>query len=230
MRCQKLLSMKTLSKGRNYIQRKSSKKKYSQLIEKSLKVLNQELGEEARILRKELPHILKGEEFETFKKEIEGFRKKIDTLNEESLQRWITSEKTTMEFLGISKTTMRGIYSIGYRKYEEKNYREAHHIFVLLSMLNPINPSYWIAYGLSSHQLKSYDGALIAYAYAIFLDPEKPEPKWYSAESYLEQGKCDEAEVELKALENLIQQHPLGENWEKIVDELRKKINSRKRF
>ena len=143
----------------------------------------------------------------------------------------INKSRDTLEplqvMLGISRETMLWMYSVGRETFTEKRYEEAQGIFFLLTMLNAFVADYWTAFGMSQRHTDHEEEALYSFAMAICLQPDKPLPRYHSADIYCKLGKIDDACIELEELSRIVADLQDRE-WSETCDVLRSKIYMQK--
>ncbi len=125
--------------------------------------------------------------------------------------RKLTEECATLsELKGITPAEMEAVYSLGFNYYKTGRLDDAAKIFQFLVLFDHLNPKYWIGVGAIQQIRKDYDGAVVSYGYASFLDLKNPKPQYHAAECFLAKGDKTSAASAICALEHYCP----GENTE----------------
>lgn len=90
----------------------------------------------------------------------------------------------TTESPAISQTTTDQLYQTASRLFEEKKFKEAIPLYILLTTLNPYGFDYWLGLGLCEQQNFQYESALVAFEMATWTDDNHPAPHIYASECY----------------------------------------------
>ncbi|MES2199658.1 MAG: tetratricopeptide repeat protein [Chlamydiota bacterium] len=112
-------------------------------------------------------------------------------------------------FLNLSNETLLWIYNLGYRCFEEKKYKEASSLFLILTLLNPLVCDYWVALGFAQRGLLLDASALNSFVTATTLNPDNPAARYQAADIYLQLKQPTEAIEELEALLKIIEDQRL---------------------
>lgn len=104
------------------------------------------------------------------------------------------------DLLNISEQAMASLYALAYQQYQASKYKEAEHIFSLLSLFNHLERKYWLGLGACRQMQKEYMKALEAYGYAVVLHYKDLDAHLYGAECLLALKKQKEAKVVLQGI------------------------------
>ena len=187
----------------HYIKQKTTALLYE--LERENKELLEQMAVARHILSENL-QILPPEEQGYYAKE---FLTAMDKLTHNVEIKQVVTEDSWQSLLGFSNKTMFWIYSLGYKLFEEKNYKEALSLFLMLTVLNSMVPDNWVALGLTQKNLSLENLALSSFNTASILNPENPTSRYQSAEIYLHLGEFDKALIELEALSQIIESQKL---------------------
>lgn len=116
-------------------------------------------------------------------------------------------EKTAQEIWQVSSSRIEQIYQFACDLYEARRYEDACDLLLLLTALNPQQPSFWIGLGFACQQKADYAAAAVAYEYALALEPQNVELYPYYLKSLCEMGRKEQA---LVALKELMEKSPNG--------------------
>jgi type III secretion system low calcium response chaperone LcrH/SycD len=97
------------------------------------------------------------------------------------------------DVLGFSDETMEYIYSYGYRLYNNGNYRKAAEIFIILVILEPLDPRFTLALGAANHRLNNWTEAIDNYYRCSLQDPTSPLPFYYMYDCYRQNDLLEES-------------------------------------
>lgn len=100
--------------------------------------------------------------------------------------------------MGITNDMLEGIYSFGYRLYNNGKYNDAAPIFRLLVLLDPGQAKYLMGLAACFHMCKDYLSASTTYSLCSLIDLDDPLPFYHASDCYLQLG---EQETALKCLE-----------------------------
>lgn len=111
--------------------------------------------------------------------------------------------------LHISESTLQAIYKIGLAKYDEDKLDDSLSLFGLLASLDHENEEYLFRLGIVATKMESWDLALKAYTYALYLNPDLLGARIFSAECYVKLGRIEDAKEEIKDAKEMIElTHP----------------------
>lgn len=152
-------------------------------------------------------------EFEKIKNELdEGLAKLVKSLEEAAAkgnqETKDASSDTTQNIFGLSDASLELFFEAGDRLFNSNDFENSADVFFTTALLNGLDYRVWIALGFSEQQCGHYPLALNAFAVAIILNIESPEPYLYSANCCAVMGDRHEAELYLGEAENKIQQDP----------------------
>lgn len=126
--------------------------------------------------------------------------------------------------IGLSNETMLWMYHVGHDSFVNKKYDESQAVFFLLTILNALVSDYWTALGMSQRYIHKEEEALYSFAMASILNPDKPLPRYHSADIYCDLGQIEDARAELDELSRIV--HGLKDKeWDKTLEAIRSKIN-----
>lgn len=109
----------------------------------------------------------------------------IDKLQKLALHALVLPPKKSLqEMLHISDETMVTISSHATQTYNQKNYQDTACLCTLITLLTPKLFDGWLMLGHAEFYLTHYTGALIAYAMAVYANPNDSRPHHYSAFCY----------------------------------------------
>lgn len=138
----------------------------------------------------------------------------------------LTENTTIQSVLGISDYVLHCFYTVGYHLLEDKQYKLASNIFLMLSVLNPLVKDHWMALGMAEHEEKQYERALNAYAMACILDFQNPLPHFAAVNCYVALEDFDNADAELSLAQECIKNTDNPTEWaayfESIDSELKR--------
>lgn len=81
------------------------------------------------------------------------------------------SENTVLQnYLGITDEELQSFYQVGSDLYQRGSFKEAGHIFLLLTQLNPKVAAFWMAFAIVEDKVGQIEIALYAYLWAAELD------------------------------------------------------------
>lgn len=136
----------------------------------------------------------------------------------------LSAGKTLQDMAGISDATIEKLYQAAKQLYEQKRYQEAADAFGFLTMLNSEKYAFWLALGNSEYNLKNYEAALFAYAFACRTNPEDHLCHIFSCRCYEELNDLDNAknalELAIYVLGDNPDQQDLKSNLELQIKEL----------
>ncbi len=102
------------------------------------------------------------------------------------------SEGRTLQEIGkISDATIERMYQAAKELYEANNFEEARDAFSFLTLLNGQKFAFWLGLANCELELKNYDSALYAYAFASKYNPEDYLSHIFAAECYGAMGDAD---------------------------------------
>ena len=191
-----------------------------QTLDKQLLFVGETLQLASEVLKKSidlLPLAKKQEVEEEMQKAFDGLMTQIDDPFKAD------GTKSLQESLGLSNKTLLWMYQAGHEAFVQKNYKEAHAVFFLLTILNALVSDYWTALGMSQRHLNLESEALYAFATASILNPDKPLPRYHSADIYCALGQIEDAEIEVEELSRIAQTLH-DKEWDRTVENLQAKI------
>lgn len=87
----------------------------------------------------------------------------------------LLDNKTPQEIWGLSPERVEKIYQFACDLYDEKCYKDASDLFLLLTTLNPNRFHFWKGLGFSIQQQADFAPAALAYECAFAIDPKSAE-------------------------------------------------------
>ena len=108
-------------------------------------------------------------------------------------QMHLAEDKTVQELSGFSEKMSEALYQAAKLIYEKGLYPDASDAFFFLTLLNSKNSIFWLALGNCEYFCKRYEPALIAYAFASFMNPCDPFCHIYASKCYEEIQEVDNA-------------------------------------
>lgn len=145
-------------------------------------------------------------------------------LNEVSL-----SQVTNVDFktlLSISDEAEDSIVLLAEKKTAETALDDCLPIYILLSVLEPKNATYWYRAAIACHCNKKYQTAIRFYNIAYSLDAELIGSKLFSCDCYLESNCIEEASQALKEAESISQKIECDATWKLLISELSTKLKA----
>ena len=115
-------------------------------------------------------------------------------------QETMTSAK---EIFGATSEDLDCFYERARDCFEKENYDDASDICLLLSKLDPLEPTYWVALGMCEQLKGKYQAAASAYAAAIDLNRDDLTPGLYAARCLVDLGEVSLARALLVELLNV---------------------------
>ncbi len=112
----------------------------------------------------------------------------------------LQEEKTPQEIWGIPEEKIDKIYQFACDLYDEKRDEDASDVFLLLTTLRPDGLAFWKGLAFSSQRKSDFAAALIAYEYALALDPTHAELYPYYLRTLCELDRKEQALIVLKEL------------------------------
>jgi type III secretion system low calcium response chaperone LcrH/SycD len=121
------------------------------------------------------------------------------------VKKYLENGKTIRELQGLTRENMEALYNVGYTAYNAGRHADAHNVFKYLCYIDHLTQKYWMAFAGCQQAMKSYQGAIDAYAVAWALDVEDPYPTLRAAECALALGEREAAagslEIAIEAAE-----------------------------
>lgn len=114
----------------------------------------------------------------------------------------LLENKTPQEIWGLSDERVEKMYQFACDLYDEKRYKDAANLFMLLTTLNPHRFTFWKALGFSIQQQCDYAPALLAYECALELDPGSAELYPYYIRCLCELNRREQALVLLQEIQD----------------------------
>lgn len=130
----------------------------------------------------------------------------------------LSQSETLQEAFEIDPDEMEGSYAAAHEHYMNDRFEESVEMFRWLTILNPLIEKYWLGFGASQQLLKTYEGALRAYAVCTFLDPKNPYPHFHAYECYVALEDLPQAHLALEQARNL-SQHPAYRQLKQEIDQ-----------
>ena len=124
-----------------------------------------------------------------------------------TIEKMMDGLTTVAEARGIAREELEGLYQVGYTYYNAGKLAEAEKVFHFLCSLSHTTAKYWLALGSARQGLKNHKEALLAYAMAAILDPERPKAHYYAAECNLALGDC---ELAVSGVNSVLEMCPAG--------------------
>lgn len=106
--------------------------------------------------------------------------------------------KSPQEIWNLSAERMDKIYEFACDLYDQKRYHDASDVFLLLTTLNPQEPSYWKGFGFASQQIKDFAAAATAYETALSIDSSDAKLYPCYVRTLCEMHQFEEAKTVLK--------------------------------
>lgn len=94
----------------------------------------------------------------------------------------VTSSSHTQVTGELGEEDKQSLYTLGYVLYQQGKYTDALPFFLLLSLQEPNNATYYAAIAACQKMTKEYEKAINHYAVALLLQPEKIEYSVHIAE------------------------------------------------
>ncbi len=102
------------------------------------------------------------------------------------------------QMLKIGDETLEGIYTQAYLFYNKGDFKDAAYLFVILMMLDPMEPKYALGSGACLHRLGKYEKAAQVYLLSSSRDPQNPLPHFHAADCYIKLKALPLADMCLK--------------------------------
>lgn len=124
--------------------------------------------------------------------------------------RKIVDESIPMkEALNISEESLEYYYNFAYQLFTAGQYKKAAAIFAFLSLVDGLNPKYYLALGACQHRMKNYTGALDSYMGAYYSNIKDPLPFYYISDCYIKLDKLDYAGFSLGMVIHMCGNNPV---------------------
>lgn len=134
------------------------------------------------------------------------FNEKEKGLAKELGTKMLQQSMSPKDAMGITGEMLEGIYSFGYRLYNNGKYNEAAPVFRLLVLLDPGQAKYLMGLAACFHMCKEYRNAATTYSLCSLIDLEDPLPYYHASDCYLQLGEQDMAlkclEISIMKMEN----------------------------
>ena len=101
--------------------------------------------------------------------------------------------------LKISEKQLDALYVLAVRRYQNKQFKDALPIFLLLVQLDSLNVLYAKGLGATLQELQNYEKAVLAYSLAIALDALDAQTCFHAAQCFYFMGNFDKAEYAIKS-------------------------------
>ncbi len=121
-------------------------------------------------------------------------KKELDRASREILQKQVMPKNT----LGMSDSTLEGLYGQAFRLYNSGKYKDASHLFRLLIMMDSTEPRYTHGLAACLHMMKDYKSAVHLYTLCCVFEPKNPVPHYHASDCYLQIGDKVSAMVSLE--------------------------------
>ncbi|MCE5317566.1 MAG: tetratricopeptide repeat protein [Parachlamydia sp.] len=112
----------------------------------------------------------------------------------------LLEEKTPQEIWGIGPEKIEQMFEFACDLYDEKRYKDAADLFLLLTTLNPHRFNFWKNLGFSSQMQSEFAAAALAYECAFSIDPRTAELYPYYLRCLCELKRREQALVVLTEL------------------------------
>lgn len=122
---------------------------------------------------------------------------------EKAMVAMLTGKATLKDFRGIDDAQMEAMYAMGYNFYQSGRNDDAQKVFQTLTILDNLEPKYWMGLGATFHEDEKWENAAACYQMALVLDLKDPQPPYRLAECYAKLGFQDKVEGCVEALEKL---------------------------
>ncbi len=93
----------------------------------------------------------------------------------------VSQGECLQDAIGIPEAAIESLYQAAKYFYEQQLYEESSVAFTLLSLLQPVQPIFWMGLGNSEYFLCRYKQALMAYALASQTDSQNPQYHIFAA-------------------------------------------------
>lgn len=104
---------------------------------------------------------------------------------EEFFRKTLIEKKSPAEALGLTKEMKDYVYAMGYKFYNNGQYKKALPAFSALQLWEMAEPKYSFALAATHHRLQDYSTAAFFYVICMGLDMLNPEPSFQAADCYL---------------------------------------------
>jgi tetratricopeptide (TPR) repeat protein len=150
--------------------------------------------------------------------DMEGFTKVIDDIENAfdhlmKLDPQVITETSIKELTAISDETINNVEIMAIQKHKENENTSSGHLFLLLTILDPNNFSYWIRMGIIHQESKNFTEALKFYGRAVDLNSTNIPNHLFMAECYLETKDTINAQQEYELLKTLIDLQDIDVKW-----------------
>lgn len=109
-------------------------------------------------------------------------------------EKFFASGGTFKDMKGLDDKTMKAVYAVAYRLYENGKYEDALKSFQFLGFMDHYEPKYFMGLAACQQMLKQYDKAVESYGYAgILTGLNDPSPALHAAECHLAMGNLEDA-------------------------------------
>lgn len=99
-------------------------------------------------------------------------------------EKMVSEGKSLIELSGFSDETLESFYKTAKELYDQKQYESAKAAFTYLALLDPSRYPFWLGLAQSAFCCHAYENALVAFAFAIQIDPSDPLCHLYSSRCY----------------------------------------------
>lgn len=113
-----------------------------------------------------------------------GQQNLLKAMQSNTLENSLSTDKTFQDILEYSDFTLEQFYFVGIECIENKEFRKAKDVFILLTLINPGYPNFWVSLALCQQALEDWNAALQACSIAETLDVRNPLPYLYASECY----------------------------------------------
>ena len=174
-------------------------------MKKQLGTLSKQMEEVGEVISHELSQVAPAQR-ESFEADFQKVQKGIEKIEDPSC---LKGEKSLKEMFDVQDETLRWLYSIGFKLFQEKCWEQSSSVFLLLTLLHPTVRDFWMALGFSLEKQQKAHEALQAFSFASVLDPKHAPARYESAKLYLHKKEAHEALEEIQILETIIQEQNL---------------------
>lgn len=137
----------------------------------------------------------------------------------------VTQGFSLQEAIGIPESGIESLYLAAKYFYEHQLYEEAGISFTLLSLLQPMQPIFWMGLGNCEYFLGKFHQALMAYALASQGAPHDPQYHLFSARCHKMMGNKGGALSSLHLAELVVEDDKMRQELRIKIEPLRQEIN-----
>ena len=137
----------------------------------------------------------------------------------------LQNSSSLQEAMKIPKTVMAQIHQIAKAHYTREQWEHARSLFMMLTVLAPMEPAYCMGLGASYQHMGDMEGALRCYTTGSILDPTHPLPFLLASECCRSVGHVDQAVQLLEGGQAHIKEYPSPDPlWVSLADELQAEL------